>query len=175
MGGRRRSPAAVLSVVTPSCACSRFEEVLEDAVKSQALKRPRESVEVDSATEKKLTKAEKRKAKKLKSEGDAAAVPAGSAAASIPPTKAEKEKSEKQDTPAKGEKPAPKPAKAATVDLPDGVKYVNSKIGTGPQAKSGNTVSVRYIGKLANGKIFDKNTKGKPACVTPILMSPIFS
>lgn len=35
-------------------------------------------------------------------------------------------------------------------------------IGKGPRAKSGKKVSVRYIGKLTNGKVFDSNTKGKP-------------
>jgi FKBP-type peptidyl-prolyl cis-trans isomerase len=29
-------------------------------------------------------------------------------------------------------------------------------------AKKGNKVSMRYIGKLTNGKVFDKNTKGDP-------------
>ena len=36
------------------------------------------------------------------------------------------------------------------------------KSGTGPTAKAGNRVSMRYVGKLQNGSIFDANTKGKP-------------
>lgn len=46
--------------------------------------------------------------------------------------------------------------------LAGGVKVADNKVGTGPAAKSGDRVSVRYIGKLQNGKIFDSNTKGKP-------------
>ncbi|KAK6201672.1 uncharacterized protein RJT21DRAFT_84757, partial [Scheffersomyces amazonensis] len=34
--------------------------------------------------------------------------------------------------------------------------------GQGQTAKSGNKVGIRYIGKLKNGKVFDKNTNGKP-------------
>ena len=36
------------------------------------------------------------------------------------------------------------------------------KVGEGEQAKSGKKVGMRYIGKLTNGKVFDKNTSGKP-------------
>lgn len=38
----------------------------------------------------------------------------------------------------------------------------DSIVGTGSLAKAGSKVSVRYIGKLANGKTFDSNTKGAP-------------
>ncbi len=34
--------------------------------------------------------------------------------------------------------------------------------GKGAVASKGNRVSVRYIGKLMDGKVFDSNTKGKP-------------
>lgn len=37
------------------------------------------------------------------------------------------------------------------------------KAGSGPAAKKGQKIGMRYIGKLAkNGKVFDQNTKGKP-------------
>ena len=36
------------------------------------------------------------------------------------------------------------------------------KVGEGEQAKSGKKVGMRYIGKLTSGKVFDKNTSGKP-------------
>jgi len=42
------------------------------------------------------------------------------------------------------------------------VKVTDSKPGTGVAAKKGKTLSMRYILKLANGKIVDKNTNGKP-------------
>lgn len=36
-----------------------------------------------------------------------------------------------------------------------GVKIDDKKLGKGPVAKSGNTVSMRYIGKFEDGKVFD--------------------
>ncbi|KXN85346.1 hypothetical protein AN958_11446, partial [Leucoagaricus sp. SymC.cos] len=46
--------------------------------------------------------------------------------------------------------------------LPGGLKIQDATIGTGPQAKKGDKLQMRYVGKLPNGKVFDKNTKGKP-------------
>ncbi|GAD93617.1 FK506-binding protein 1A [Paecilomyces variotii No. 5] len=43
-----------------------------------------------------------------------------------------------------------------------GVKIDDKKLGKGPAAKAGNTVAMRYIGKLEDGKVFDSNKKGKP-------------
>nr|KMM65424.1 FK506-binding protein 4 [Coccidioides posadasii RMSCC 3488] len=43
-----------------------------------------------------------------------------------------------------------------------GVKIEDRKQGKGPAAKRGDRVSMRYIGKLENGKVFDSNKKGKP-------------
>ncbi len=37
----------------------------------------------------------------------------------------------------------------------DGVKIDDKKLGTGPACKKGNKVSMRYIGKLQDGKVFD--------------------
>lgn len=116
---------------------SRFEEVKEDAPKGN--KRPRES---DATSEKTTSKTEKKK-KKQKLDTDGAN------------EKAEKEKSEKRKEKAKEEK-------ATERELPGGLKIKDSKIGTGPAAKKGQTISMRYIGKLQNGKTFDSNTKGKP-------------
>ena len=45
-----------------------------------------------------------------------------------------------------------------------GVIIEDATVGTGPMAKKGNTVRMRYIGKLTDGKEFDKNTSGKPVC-----------
>ena len=36
-----------------------------------------------------------------------------------------------------------------------GVKIDDKKLGSGPAAKNGNRVSMRYIGKLSDGKVFD--------------------
>ncbi|PSS29869.1 hypothetical protein PHLCEN_2v2636 [Hermanssonia centrifuga] len=51
--------------------------------------------------------------------------------------------------------------KVETKELAGGVEIMEHKVGSGPQAKIGDTVSVRYIGKLQNGKVFDSNTKGE--------------
>ena len=53
------------------------------------------------------------------------------------------------------------PAKQTTAG---GVVFEDAKVGTGPTAKKGNTVRMRYVGKLTDGKEFDKNTSGKPVC-----------
>jgi FK506-binding nuclear protein len=46
--------------------------------------------------------------------------------------------------------------------LPSGLQIEDLQQGDGARAKNGKRVSVRYIGKLTNGKTFDSNTKGKP-------------
>lgn len=46
--------------------------------------------------------------------------------------------------------------------LQGGIIIEDRTIGKGPQAKKGSRIGMRYIGKLKNGKIFDKNTSGKP-------------
>jgi FK506-binding nuclear protein len=51
----------------------------------------------------------------------------------------------------------------ATKTITGGVTIQDHKIWKGgPMAKKGDTVRMRYIGKLANGKEFDKNVSGKP-------------
>jgi FK506-binding nuclear protein len=65
------------------------------------------------------------------------------------PQKEQPKKEEKKDTPQKK-------------TLPSGLVIEDKVIGTGPRAKPGKKVSVRYVGKLMNGKVFDSNTKGAP-------------
>ncbi|TFK44817.1 hypothetical protein BDQ12DRAFT_673624 [Crucibulum laeve] len=128
---------------------SRFEEVQdEEPVKSQ--KRPRES----DADASKASKTEKKQNKKLKAEGGAA-VPAGEEAEDKKDGK--KDKKDKKDKKEAADKP-----KVVEREIAGGIKIKDTKVGTGPAAKKGNTVSMRYIGKLTNGKVFDSNTKGKP-------------
>ncbi|KAJ0166530.1 Uncharacterized protein CTA2_6954 [Colletotrichum tanaceti] len=57
-------------------------------------------------------------------------------------------------------KQASKPA--AGVKVVQGVTIDDRKVGSGRAVKSGDTVGVRYIGKLDDGKVFDANKKGKP-------------
>lgn len=52
--------------------------------------------------------------------------------------------------------------KSTTKTLPGGVVIEDRTVGKGPTAKNGSRVGVRYIGKLKNGSVFDKNTSGKP-------------
>ncbi|KAK7472761.1 peptidylprolyl isomerase fpr3 [Stygiomarasmius scandens] len=115
---------------------SRFEEVEDEKPeKPQSKKRSRESAGADE--EKPESKAEK-KSKKQKTE-----------------EKTAEEKKGKKD---KGDKKE----KGGEKQLPGGLKVKDAKVGTGPMAKKGQTISMRYIGKLQNGKVFDQNTKGKP-------------
>ncbi len=43
------------------------------------------------------------------------------------------------------------------VTTPDGLKYLDEVVGTGPQVKSGDTVTVNYVGTLENGTQFDSS------------------
>lgn len=101
-----------------------------------------------------LTKAQQKKLKK--NNGDAAAVEAKKDA------KADKKvqfaKNLEQGPTPNGDKPT------GTLGVKEvkGVKIDDKKLGKGASAKSGNTVAMRYIGKLEDGKVFDANKKGKP-------------
>jgi len=49
------------------------------------------------------------------------------------------------------------------VTTPSGLKYTDTKVGTGAEAKSGQTVSVHYTGWLTNGTKFDSSKdRGQP-------------
>ncbi|KAI0674917.1 hypothetical protein C8Q78DRAFT_1009663 [Trametes maxima] len=142
----------------PSDDEGRFEEIVEEtkaASKGESKKRPRDSDAMETGEQEgKLSKAEQKKQKKLKA-ANGEAVPAATSEKSEKAEKGKKEKKEKK----KDEKEKPK---GESKTLSGGLKVVDHKTGTGPQAKSGDTVTMRYIGKLENGKIFDQNTKGKP-------------
>jgi len=138
----------------------RFEEIAEE----KSLKRPRDSdaMETDEAN---MSKAEAKLHKKLKVEAVAAEKPGEKK--EKPDEKQEKKPKSKKDKKQKEQKEqnsdaGEKKDALPTKELAGGVKVKDAKIGTGPEAKKGNTVSLRYIGKLQTGKIFDSNTKGKP-------------
>lgn len=67
-------------------------------------------------------------------------------------------------------KAAEKPKATAAAEKPksnvrvvQGVTVDDKKVGSGPAAKRGDRVGMRYIGKLQkDGKVFDSNKKGKP-------------
>jgi len=117
------------------------------------LKRPRESDAIE--TEPLSKSAQKKLNKKLKAEGGKAI-----ATGSGEEKKTKKEKKEKLKSDAEDDQKA-KDVGGVKI-LEGGIKVKEGKIGTGIQAKKGHTVSMRYIGKLTDGKIFDQNTKGKP-------------
>lgn len=53
--------------------------------------------------------------------------------------------------------------KGKIVTTKSGLKYEDLKVGTGDEAKSGDTVEVHYTGWLKNGKKFDSSKdRGKP-------------
>lgn len=158
------------------------EDVSLDNIMAKSIKKEGPSEAADS---KKLSKAEKKKQKKLKNnEGEAAAAPQtnGTTPESdkkkvqfaknleqgpTPSAKAEAKTEAKGETKsdAKTETKADT-KKSSSVSL--GVKNVNGvtiddrKIGTGPAAKKGSKIEMRYIGKLKDGKVFDANKSGKP-------------
>lgn len=83
------------------------------------------------------------------------------------PSKKEKkekkeDKKEKKEEKKEEKKDDKKDKKFPTKTLLGGVVTEDRKVGSGASAKSGNKVGIRYIGKLKNGKVFDKNTSGKP-------------
>ncbi|KAF7872552.1 hypothetical protein EAF04_003473 [Stromatinia cepivora] len=118
-----------------------------------------------AAEEPKLSKKQQKKLKK--NNGDAAPVKAEEAKKEA----AKDEKADKKVQFAKNLEQGPTGSAAPKVDAKkpalgvrtvDGVKIDDKKLGTGPAAKKGNRVGMRYIGKFTDGKVFDSNKKGKP-------------
>ncbi|EME42000.1 hypothetical protein DOTSEDRAFT_72935 [Dothistroma septosporum NZE10] len=108
--------------------------------------------------EEKLTKKQK---KQKKNDGTAAAVEEPLSTKSDKKVQFAKEL-EQGPTPTKDVKKDEKP-KTAGVKKVGGVTIDDKKVGTGPVAKSGDRVGLRYIGKLVkDNKIFDSNKSGKP-------------
>ncbi|KAJ2779501.1 peptidylprolyl isomerase fpr3 [Coemansia javaensis] len=107
---------------------------------------------------KKQAAEKKRKAAEAAAEAEAEAEAAAAAAKG---KKAKKDEAKKDATPKK-EAPKKDEPKTKTMELAGGVTAEVMKEGAGPGAKKGARVGMYYIGKLTNGKVFDKNTKGKP-------------
>jgi len=164
-------------------ATSLMEDIT--SIESKGNKRPREETEEEAPelvdTSKKsttddvdmsgLSKSQRKKLKKQRRESNESATLNGSSE-----KKVQFDTTPKGPTPSASEKPVPaKPALTPQVKaeskpaskkekktLANGVVIEDAKIGTGPMAKNGSKLAVRYIGKLTNGKEFDKNTKGAP-------------
>jgi FK506-binding nuclear protein len=136
----------------------------------KSAKRPRES---DTAEHETNDKTSKKKAKKLKAENSAAVPPPAVADADAQKKGEKKDKKAKKGGESKegdakkeegkeGDAKQKQGDKGSLRELPNGLKVQDAKVGDGPQAKSGMKVSLRYVGKLPNGNVFDSNTKGKP-------------
>lgn len=69
---------------------------------------------------------------------------------------------EKQAKNSNSQGPQNKQKQSKVHTLPSGLVIEDKTPGTGARAKNGKRVSVRYVGKLMNGKVFDSNTSGKP-------------
>ncbi|KAK3111332.1 peptidylprolyl isomerase fpr3 [Teratosphaeriaceae sp. CCFEE 6253] len=152
----------------------------EDAEDAQTLDEMIQKESTTAEPEQKLSKKQLKKQKK--NDGTAAAAPAATEVPSS--SKADKKVSfakelEQGPTPTKDAKAgtaATSTASSSTlastttdsknglgVKTVQGVTLDDKKLGTGPVAKKGDRVGVRYIGKLAkDNKVFDSNKKGKP-------------
>ncbi|KAH8119202.1 FKBP-like protein [Phellopilus nigrolimitatus] len=147
----------------------RFEEITDVPISAASKKRPRDdAMEVEAEGEPKLDKKEKKKQNKKQKADDGNAVPVVNGEPK-PEEKTEKKKEKKDKKTKEGkkedEKETPKetPKKASGLkELPGGLQIKDVKTGTGKAAKKGDSVSMRYIGKFLDGKVFDSNTKGKP-------------
>lgn len=155
-----------------------------DAIMAKSLKKSDDAA-APAATNgetKKLSKAEKKKLKKLKNnDGEAAAAPVKKEPASSANSSEKKvqfAKNLEQGPTPSGSTPTPasKPEKEKAKDKPtanttstslgtkevQGVSVDDRKLGSGPAAKKGSRIEMRYIGKLESGKVFDSNKSGKP-------------
>ncbi|KAK5682325.1 peptidylprolyl isomerase fpr3 [Elasticomyces elasticus] len=142
-----------------------LEELIEKATPATA---------GDAAAEPKLSKKQLKKLKK--NDGTATAAPTKAEDAKVEaPNSAKSDKKvsfakelEQGPTPTKGaaEKAASADDKGKAglgVKTVQGVTIDDKKLGSGPAAKKGDRIGMRYIGKLAkDGKVFDSNKKGKP-------------
>lgn len=153
------------------------EEEALDNIMAKSLKE-----EAVAEQPKKLSKAERKAAKKLKNnEGEAATPPQDTKTAAAQANGAAADSGKKVQfaknleqgpTPSKANAKAEKKPevkvddakKSASLGVRDvqGVSVDERKVGTGPAAKKGSKLEMRYIGKLDNGKQFDANKSGKP-------------
>ena len=61
----------------------------------------------------------------------------------------------------------------AEVTTPSGLKYDDLTVGTGAEAKAGQTVSVHYTGWLTDGKKFDSSVDRKQPFEVPLGMGRV--
>lgn len=164
------------------------EEATLDSLLAKSIKKEENpaAAPATNGETKKLSKAEKKRLKKLKkNDGEAAPAPAAVAisadGAKDSPTATKKEQqpngtasAEKKVQFAKNLEQGPTPSSSSSAGTAkptigvrevQGVKIDDRKIGSGPAAKKGSRLELRYIGKLTDGKVFDANKSGKPFSV----------
>lgn len=122
---------------------------------------------LDEMIAKDETKLSKKQQKKLKNnKGEAVAAEEKKDAAKETTPKSDKKvqfaKNLEQGPTGSAEKAKTADKKATGVKVVNGVTIDDRKLGSGRTAKNGDKVSMRYIGKLTNGKVFDSNKKGTP-------------
>ncbi|OQO11708.1 hypothetical protein B0A48_03435 [Cryoendolithus antarcticus] len=111
-------------------------------------------------------KLSKKQQKKLK-KNDGTAAAAGAQDAPSSANGADKKSvqfaKELEQGPTPSKTPDAKPKTSTGIKTVQGVTIDDKKIGTGPAAKKGDRIGMRYIGKLQkDNKVFDSNKKGKP-------------
>ena len=118
---------------------------------------------LDELIAKDETKLSKKQQKKLKNnKGEAVAAEEKKDTTPKSDKKVQFAKNLEQGPTGSAEKAKTADSKATGVKVVSGVTVDDRKLGAGRTAKNGDKVSMRYIGKLNNGKVFDSNKKGTP-------------
>lgn len=133
------------------------DEVIDGSERIEELEELEEDDEEEEEAPKPKTKKEKKKAIE-----EAKAEKKRSAAEAEEPKQSKKAKKEEKKVEFSKELEKGPSKKPVSRKVEGGVAIEDRTVGEGPVAKAGQKVGVRYIGKLANGKVFDSNTKGKP-------------
>lgn len=102
-----------------------------------------------------LSKSQKKRLNKKLRTPDGSAGEAPKASEAAKKAAAEPKKAAKKDD-------KPEEQSSAKRTVAGGLVIEDKKAGTGAAAKKGSKISMRYVGKLTSGKIFDQNTSGKP-------------
>jgi len=155
--GKAQTDVVISSLELIKNLRSRFEEIKDDESVKQKRARESDAADAKSPAEKKN--------KKLKADGGKAV--AVDATEGGKDKKDKKKKNAEEKTAKSASDGAEKKETNAERTIAGGIVIEDAKTGTGPQAKKGSTVRMRYVGKLTNGKVFDKNTNGKPVRYHP--------
>ena len=132
------------------------EKEIEDLVKKDEGKKKQSGKKRKAEKEESGAEGKSKKSKKAKKDEEERRVKFDKDLIKGPTQTEKKEKKEKK------EKIEKKKKKHPVRKLDGGILVEDMVTGVGPLVKSGKKISVRYVGKLRNGKVFDKNVSGKP-------------